>query len=178
MEFNDGSGFETGEIDTTIAVGLREGSSLAGPINQALATISENERNQLMESMVILNERGEASGFWAGVVGIWDDYGSRFLVGARNTLIIALVSTVIGSIIGLLIAIYRSFPADRKGKPLRQVLYRIFEFLIVAYVEIFRGTPMMVQAMMIFYGSKLFFDIDLSSMMAAFIVVSVNTVLI
>lgn len=102
-------------------------------------------------------------------------YGSRFLIGARNTLIIALVSTFIGSVIGLLIAIYRSFPADRKGKPIRQVLYRIFEFIIMAYVEIFRGTPMMVQAMMIFYGSKLFLDIDLSSLMAAFIVVSVNT---
>ncbi|HZK47129.1 MAG TPA: amino acid ABC transporter permease [Atopostipes sp.] len=55
------------------------------------------------------------------------------------------------------------------------MLYRIFEFIIMAYVEIFRGTPMMVQAMMIFYGSKLFLDIDLSSLMAAFIVVSVNT---
>ena len=98
--------------------------------------------------MVLLNERGEVSGFWAGVVSIWGSYGSRFLIRARNTLIIALVSTFIGSVIGLLIAIYRSFPADRKGKPIRQVLYRIFEFIIMAYVEIFRGTPMMVQAMM------------------------------
>ncbi|HZK47128.1 MAG TPA: hypothetical protein VFC64_04230 [Atopostipes sp.] len=72
-----------------------------------------------MEEMVLLNERGEVSGFWAGVVSIWGSYGSRFLIGARNTLIIALVSTFIGSVIGLLIAIYRSFPADRKGKPIR-----------------------------------------------------------
>ncbi len=175
VEFEEGQGFDTGDIDTTVAVGLREGSPLAEPINQALATISESERAQLMEDMVLLNERGESGGFWAEVAGIWASYGSQFLVGARNTLIIALVSTIVGSIIGLLIAIYRSIPADRKGNPLRKVLYRIFEFLIMAYVEIFRGTPMMVQAMMIFYGAKLFFNIDLSSMMAAFIVVSVNT---
>ena len=175
VEFGEGDGFDTGDIDTTIAVGLRKGSPLVETINEALSTISESERNQLMEEMVLLNECGEVSGFWAGVVSIWGSYGSRFLIGARNTLIIALVSTFIGSVIGLLIAIYRSFPADRKGKPIRQVLYRIFEFIIMVYVEIFRGTPMMVQAMMIFYGSKLFLDIDLSSLMAAFIVVSVNT---
>lgn len=45
----------------------------------------------------------------------------------------------------------------------------------MAYVEIFRGTPMMVQAMMIFYGSKLLFNIDLSPMVAALIIVSINT---
>ena len=175
VEFQEGQGFDTGDIDTTIAVGLREGSPLADSINQVLATISESERNQLMEDMVFLNERGESGGFFEEVVGVWRSYGSQFLIGARNTLVIALVSTVLGSIIGLLIAIYRSVPTDRKGNPVRQVFYRIFEFLIMAYVEIFRGTPMMVQAMMVFYGSKLFLDIDLSSMTAAFIVVSVNT---
>lgn len=175
VAFEEGQGFDTGDIDTTIAVGLREDSPLAGPINQALATISESDRNKLMEDMVLLNERGESGGFWAEVAGIWNTFGRQFLIGARNTLIIALVSTLVGSIIGLLIAVYRSIPVDRKGKPIRQILYRIFEFIIVAYVEIFRGTPMMVQAMMIFYGSKLFFNVDLSSMTAAFIVVSVNT---
>lgn len=175
VAFEEGQGFDTGDIDTTIAVGLREDSPLVEPINQALATISESDRNKLMEDMVLLNERGESGGFWAEVAGIWNTFGRQFLIGARNTLIIALVSTIVGSIIGLLIAVYRSIPVDRKGKPIRQILYRIFEFIIVAYVEIFRGTPMMVQAMMIFYGSKLFFNVDLSSMTAAFIVVSVNT---
>ena len=63
----------------------------------------------------------------------------------------------------------------KKRKPIRYAFYKFFEFLIIAYIEIFRGTPMMVQAMMIFYGSKLFFNIDLSSMVAALIIVSINT---
>ena len=29
------------------------------------------------------------------------------------------------------------------------------------YVEVFRGTPMIVQAMVIYYGSKQAFDIDM-----------------
>lgn len=175
IEFEEGQGFDVDAVNTAVAVGLREGSPLVGPINQALATIPQAERDQLMDNMVELNERGESGGFWSDVRGIWDTYGRQFLVGARNTLFIAFISTIVGFVIGLLIAIYRSIPVNRKRKPLSYTLYKIVEFFIIAYVEIFRGTPMMVQAMMIFYGSKLFFNIDLSSMTAALIIVSINT---
>ena len=173
--FEEGQGFDTGEVDTSVAVALRLDSPLVEPINEALATISQSERNQLMEDMVILNERGESGGFWSDVREIWDTYGRQFLVGARNTIFIAFISTIIGFLIGLLIAIYRSIPMSRRRKPISYTIYKIFEFFIIAYIEIFRGTPMMVQAMMIFYGSKLFFNIDLSSMVAALIIVSINT---
>lgn len=173
--FDEGSGFDTAEVDTTVAVGLRQGSPLAEPINQALSTISQAERDQLMEDMVELNERGESAGFWSDVAGIWNTYKNQFLIGIRNTLFIALISTVIGFIIGLLIAIYRSLPVDKSRSPFVYVLYKIFDFLIMAYIEIFRGTPMMVQAMMIFYGSRLFFDVAMSSMVAALLIVSINT---
>lgn len=173
--FEEGQGFDTGEVDTSVAVALRLDSPLVEPINEALATISQSERNQLMEDMVILNERGESGGFWSDVREIWDTYGRQFLVGARNTIFIAFISTIVGFLIGLLIAIYRSIPMSRRRKPISYTIYKIFEFFIIAYIEIFRGTPMMVQAMMIFYGSKLFFNIDLSSMIAALIIVSINT---
>lgn len=173
--FEEGQGFDTGEVDTSVAVALRLDSPLVEPINEALATISQSERNQLMEDMVILNERGESGGFWSDVREIWDTYGRQFLVGTRNTIFIAFISTIIGFLIGLLIAIYRSIPMSRRRKPISYTIYKIFEFFIIAYIEIFRGTPMMVQAMMIFYGSKLFFNIDLSSMVAALIIVSINT---
>ena len=175
IAFEEGQGFDTGEVDTSVAVGLRLDSPLVEPINEALATISQSNRNQLMEDMVELNERGESGGFWSDVREIWDTYGRQFLVGARNTIFIAFISTIIGFLIGLLIAIYRSIPMNRRRNPVSYTLYKIVEFFIIAYIEIFRGTPMMVQAMMIFYGSKLFFNIDLSSMFAALIIVSINT---
>ena len=175
ITFEEGQGFDTEDVDTSVAVGLRLDSPLVNPINDALATIPQSERDQLMEDMVELNERGESGGFWSDVREIWNTYGHQFLIGARNTIFIAFVSTIIGFLIGLLIAIYRTIPVNRKHKPLSYTLYKIFEFFIIAYIEIFRGTPMMVQAMMIFYGSKLFFNIDLSSMVAALIIVSINT---
>ena len=173
--FDENQGFDTGQVDTSIAVGMRRNSPIVDSVNRALATISQDERDTLMNDMVLLNERGESAGFWTDVAEIWDMYGSQFLVGARNTLIIALISTVLGSLIGLGIAIYRSIPVDKKRKPVSYVFYKLFDLVIMAYIEIFRGTPMMVQSMLIFYGSKLFFDIDMSPMFAALLIVSVNT---
>ena len=44
-----------------------------------------------------------------------------------------------------------------------------------AYVELFRGTPMIVQAMVVYYGAMSMFNIDMSPMFAGFLVVSINT---
>lgn len=175
IDFDEGAGFDTSEVNTSIAVGLRQDSPLLESVNTALSTISQGERDQLMEDMVELNERGESGGFWSDVVGIWETYKSQFLVGIRNTLFIALISTVIGFVIGLAIAIYRTIPIDKALNPVLYFLYKFVDFLIMAYIEIFRGTPMMVQSMLIFYGSRLFFDIGMSPMTAALFIVSINT---
>lgn len=51
VEFSDG--FEISPEDTEIAVGLKKGSKLAEDINKALATISEEERIELMNSALV-----------------------------------------------------------------------------------------------------------------------------
>ncbi|MBG9989418.1 ABC transporter permease subunit [Aerococcaceae bacterium DSM 111176] len=175
VTFADGEGFDTSAVDTSIAVGTRKDSGLTSYINEVLATIPQAERDQLMQDMVDLNERGESTGFWGDVRNIWDNFGTQFLRGAGSTMFIALTSTIIGFLIGLVIAIYRSLPITKASGAIKFGLFKLVDFLIIAYIEIFRGTPMMVQAMLIFYGSKLFFDIDMSSMSAALLIVSVNT---
>ncbi|AMB95498.1 amino acid ABC transporter permease [Aerococcus urinae] len=174
VSFEEGKGFDTGDIANWSSVGLRKDSPLMEPINQALATIPDKDRENLMQEMVDLNNRGEDIGFWGEVASIWSTYKGQLLKGAATTMYIALISTLVGFLIGLLIAIYRSMPiAESSG--IVSILYKVVEFLITAYIEVFRGTPMMVQAMMIFYGSKLFLGIDMSSMFAALLIVSVNT---
>lgn len=175
VEFGAGSGFDLGDQTSAISVGLRKDSPLTTPINEALATISASQRDTLMQEMVELNLRGEDTGFWGDVRYIWSTYSSQFLRGAANTLLIALISTIIGFVLGLIIAIIRSLQVSAKNNPVGYVLHRIVDFILVAYIEIFRGTPMMVQAMLIFYGSKLFFNIDMSALAAAFLIVSINT---
>ncbi|PKY92201.1 amino acid ABC transporter permease [Aerococcus christensenii] len=174
IRFEKGKGFDLKGQSTETCVGLRKGSPLTPMINEALNNFTSEDRSQLMDKMVVLNNRGESQGFWSEVAGIWKTYKGQFMKGALNTMVIALVSTLIGFCIGLLIAIYRSTPING-ANAIVQAIYRIFDFVIVAYIEIFRGTPMMVQAMLIFYGSKLFLDIDMSAMLAAFLIVSINT---
>lgn len=175
VEFAEGQGFDLGEVTSDIAVATRKDSPLTAIVNEALSVIPTAERDRLMEDMVNLNERGESASFWSEVAGIWQTYGAQFLVGAGNTMFIALSSTIIGFIIGLLIAIYRSLIVRRDQMPIGYFFYKLFDFLISAYIEIFRGTPMMVQAMMIFYGSRLFFNFQMSTMFAALLIVSINT---
>ena len=72
------------------------------------------------------------------------------LSGLGYTLLIALIGTVIGLIIGIIAGIVRTIP-ESKSKIVR-CIQKIVGFLITTYVEVFRGTPMMVQAMVIFWG--------------------------
>ena len=63
-----------------------------------------------------------------------------FLEGVRNTLIISFFTVLLGTVLGTLMAMAKM----SRIKPLK--------WLATAYVEFFRGTPLMVQLMFIFYG--------------------------
>ncbi len=86
-------------------------------------------------------------------VEVWElllEYYPHLLRGMGLTLLISLIGTLIGLVIGLLTGVVRTTPFS-KNKILR-VLHKILNGVIACYIEIFRGTPMMVQAMVIFWG--------------------------
>lgn len=67
-----------------------------------------------------------------------------FLIGLQNTLIIALCAVVIGVIIGSLVAIVRVYHSQ-SGK------LKILDKLCGAYLAVFRGTPIVVQLLIMYY---------------------------
>lgn len=84
---------------------------------------------------------------------VWDilrQYHSFILKGVGITMLISLVGTIAGFLIGLLTGMIRTAPKP-KSLGLR-ILCRVIDAIITVYVEIFRGTPMMVQAMVIYWG--------------------------
>lgn len=109
------------------------------------------------------------------LIYILERYGSSFLRGAAVTMIIAVVSTFIGCIIGFLVGIVQTIPTSRKKNPVKWFLVGVVQVLLNIYVEVFRGTPMMAQAMFIYFGSAALFGINMSMWMAAFFIVSINT---
>ena len=96
-----------------------------------------------------------------------------FLRGAGITLLIALIGTVFGAIIGLLAGVIRTIPKPEKGA--KRAFLKIINVILSIYIEFFRGTPMIVQAMVIFYGSALAFGLDMNPLTAAMFIVSINT---
>lgn len=88
--------------------------------------------------------------FFRDVYNIVLEYYPQLLSGVGNTLLISLTGTLAGLLIGLLTGVVRTAPLS--GNPLVRFLHRLLNGIISVYVEIFRGTPMMVQAMVIYWG--------------------------
>jgi putative lysine transport system permease protein len=114
------------------------------------------------------------------------DYGVDFLRGIVKTLELSLLGTIIGLIFALFLVILRTLNIDRRDKEVVAFLKRIGIGFSKLYVTIFRGTPMIVQAMIIYYllPSLLanWLNIDQTAVdkfftvtFAAIVVVSLNT---
>ncbi len=113
--------------------------------------------------------------FVGWIIFLLQKYGALFLKGAGVTLLLALAGTFIGCIIGLVVGIVQTIPGDRRDSAFKKTLMKVIKGLLSAYVEVFRGTPMIVQAMVVYYGSMSIFGLDMSAMFAGYLVVSVNT---
>lgn len=60
---NNDTGFTATAADVGIAIGLKKGSELTARINEVLATITDEQRAELMEQIVTLSSGGEVSEF-------------------------------------------------------------------------------------------------------------------
>lgn len=109
---------------------------------------------------------------------LWETYSGAYFTGIRNTLVLAVVATLIGCVIGLLCGILNTIPYTRQDPPVKRFFLKLLRAVIRIYVEVFRGTPMVLQAVFIFYGLPYFsnnqyrFD---SMWAAAILIVSINT---
>ncbi len=112
--------------------------------------------------------------FWGGVVYIAEKYSGLFLSGAVNTLLLALVGTIAGFLIGLVIAIVRTIPVRPTDSIFKRVGLKLLRGLFITYIELFRSTPMMVQAMVIYYGVFPSVSADYALYVGMFII-SINT---
>lgn len=88
--------------------------------------------------------------FWNEVIGIVTKYWPQLLTGVGYTMLIALVGTAAGFLIGLLTGVIRTAPRPKRAAA--RCLRKLLSVLITIYIEVFRGTPMMVQAMVIYWG--------------------------
>lgn len=173
---NNTTGFTATAEDTQIAIGMRYGSEFKDAINAVLLNLSSQDRLEIMQDAVkyATENANVPETFFARIGHIFNKYFMSILKGVGYTLLVAIVGTIVGLFIGLLIGMYRTLDAP-KNKFLA-VLKKVGDFILSAYIEIFRGTPMMVQAMVIFWGFALINNgSTMNVTLAGLIIVSINT---
>ena len=171
-------GFDVNEEDATIAIGMRKNDKRLEQVNAAITKISAKDQVALMDKMiqnqpVETDTNKDKTTFFGQVTKILKDNWPQFLRGAGLTLIISITGTIAGLIIGLLIGVYRTAPTA-KNKALA-LLQTLFGWFLNVYIEIFRGTPMIVQSMVIYYGTAQAFGVSIDRTIAAIFIVSINT---
>ena len=109
---------------------------------------------------------------------LWSKYGGQYWHGIANTLILAVIGTVIGCLIGFLCGILQTIPYTRNDPLPKRFFLKLIRVILRVYVEVFRGTPMILQAVFIFFGLPYFTDnaVQWTNIWAvSIIVVSINT---
>ena len=111
-------------------------------------------------------------------VRLWDKYHVMYLNGIKNTLILALVATFIGCVIGLVCGILNTIPYTKNDNIIKRFFLKLIRIIVRVYVEVFRGTPMVLQAVFIYYGLPYFTNNTMrfsDIWTAAILIVSINT---
>ncbi|MCI5705536.1 MAG: amino acid ABC transporter permease [Pseudoflavonifractor sp.] len=109
---------------------------------------------------------------------LWSAYWVKYLGGMGSTLVLALVATLIGCVIGLACGILNTIPVARQDSAPKRFGLKLVRALVRIYVEVFRGTPMVLQAVFIYYGLPYFTNNSMrfdNIWAAAILIVSINT---
>ena len=112
------------------------------------------------------------------VVTLWTKYSPMYWNGIKNTLILALVATAIGCLIGLVCGILNTIPYTKNDNVVKRFVLKLIRVIVRVYVEVFRGTPMVLQAVFIYYGLPYFTNNTVrfeDVWTAAILIVSINT---
>ena len=115
---------------------------------------------------------------FSDIVKLLEKYGSSYISGILNTLILALVATALGCLIGFICGVLNTIPYTKTDPLPKRAFLKLIRAIVRIYVEVFRGTPMVLQAVFLYYGLPYFTDnlVKFDSIwLAAIVVVSINT---
>lgn len=174
VNLNKMQGFNVDKDDSITSIGVKKGNTkLLNDVNKILAGISTKKRNQLMTNAIKEQPQTNDGKKENWFVSMMHNYGGMILRGVGMTLLLALVGTIVGFFIGLLVGIIRTIPTPKSAG--KRFGLKIIDWILAVYIEVFRGTPMMVQAAVIYYGIAQLWHINLDRTIAALIIVSINT---
>ena len=101
---------------------------------------------------------------------ITDDRWKYFTNGLGTTYTVSFFAVILGVIIGVLIAVVRS-SADKMERP--PLVIRILNFICKIYLTVIRGTPAMIQLLIMYY--IIFGSVDVSKRVVAILTFGINS---
>ncbi|MEG0410013.1 MAG: ABC transporter permease subunit [Erysipelotrichaceae bacterium] len=177
IEFDKGKGFDINLTDTSVSIAInKDNPQLLNDVQKALDSISKKERKAMMQDAI---DRIPAtivdlsSNLFVAAGQIVQTYGPLFVDGIKSTLILAFFGTIFGLLIGLFVGALKAIKVEARDSFFTKCWKRITSVLISIYVEVFRGTPMMVQGAFIFYAGRSVFNWD--PFVAGIFVITINT---
>ena len=106
---------------------------------------------------------------WQTLVKSWP----MFAYGIRLTMEFAIVGTLVGLLLGLVVGAIHSVDIDPFDKPITRFFKHLGHIITGLYVWVFRGTPMMVQAVFLYYLLKP--ALGWTGFTAGMFIISINT---
>lgn len=135
-----------------VNIGVRKDNyKLKNEIDNILSSISDNEKEDEMNKSIVGNISKNKFG------EILKNYGPKLLEGLLYTISISIAGTIGGLFLAFLLVFARNIKINKKRDSKIKIFFiNILKYFSIAYTTIIRGTPMMVQAMIVFYGFATF----------------------
>ena len=93
----------------------------------------------------------------------FDKYGAFFIKGLKNTILISMIGVVLGAVLGALIALAKLSK------------FKLLSWIASIYIEFLRGTPMLVQVFLVFFGTTAVLGLDVSALVCGTIALVINS---
>jgi len=106
-------------------------------------------------------------------LSILNRYWPSLWLGVKTTLLISLTGTLIGLLIGLIVGGLKATEVEDTSPSYVKISKKIYDLLSTIYIEVFRGTPMMVQAVFIYYLLRP--ALGWTPVVAGIFIISINT---
>ncbi|WP_099206115.1 amino acid ABC transporter permease [Scatolibacter rhodanostii] len=125
-------------------------------------------------TVTLLNAAATPENSMGWMAFLMQKYANLFWEGTWITLYVAVIGTLLGFVLGYVVGIVQDIVISKEDHLVKKIIYHIMKKVAWVYVEIFRGTPMIVQGMIIYYGLHQA-DVKITSITAGILVTLLNT---
>lgn len=153
LAFPDNVSFKNGRKETAVAI-PKDSTEFADSINKSIKEIKDNK---LMDGY-----QKDASKLMFEEESFFKKYSSFYVKGTAYTVFLAFIGVFFGAILGAVLALMKL----SKNKLLKGIA--------IVYIEYVRGTPLLVQIFLVFFGSNVV-GLELSALVASCLALTLNS---